>query len=308
MPAATDVPFALAFGAGLVASINPCGFALLPSLLFYYLGSRGSSPSLAGRVLDGLVVGLTVTAGFMVVFGTAGLLLSLGAQAVVRVVPWVTIVMGLVMAATGGWLLAGRHISMAIPGIRASRGAGYRSMFIFGIAYAVGSLSCTLPIFLLVVGAGLSAGSVLGTVGVFFAYGLGTATILLLLCLATAGFREILIRQIRRLLPYLNRISGALLLAGGSYVVYYWLSLLSGADQSGAVRLVQSLQRAAQELVASVDDRIWLVAGVGLVAGSLLTLAARLLRRDDDLGPGLDDDDEERAAVPERVEDLRSEP
>ena len=66
-------PFALAFGAGMVATINPCGFAMLPAYLSYFLGSedrdhagRSASDPGLGRAA---VVGLSVTAGFIVVFG-----------------------------------------------------------------------------------------------------------------------------------------------------------------------------------------------------------------------------------------------
>lgn len=280
----SEVPLALAFGAGLVASINPCGFALLPSLLFYYLGSTPPGGSRAARVADGLVVGLVLSAGFMLVFGVAGILMGLGARAVVEAVPWVTVVMGAALMALGGWLLAGKRLAIAFPGVEARQGPGYRSLFLFGTAYAVGSLSCTLPVFLLVVGSALATGSLVGTVGVFLAYGLGMATVLMLLCLGTAGFRELVVRKIRRLFPYLNRISGALLLLGGAYVVFYWVSLLSGAEGSGAVRLLQGLQKWAQGVLLGVGERPWFFLGAALAAAALLTVAVRLVRASRDSG------------------------
>ena len=33
-----DAPLALAFTAGMVATVNPCGFAMLPAYLSYFLG------------------------------------------------------------------------------------------------------------------------------------------------------------------------------------------------------------------------------------------------------------------------------
>ena len=33
-----DAPLGLAFAAGLVATINPCGFAMLPAYLSFFLG------------------------------------------------------------------------------------------------------------------------------------------------------------------------------------------------------------------------------------------------------------------------------
>ena len=40
-----DAPLALAFAAGLVATVNPCGFAMLPAYLSYFMG-RGSSKAM----------------------------------------------------------------------------------------------------------------------------------------------------------------------------------------------------------------------------------------------------------------------
>lgn len=272
----------LAFAAGLVASVNPCGFALLPSLLVYYLGTDPNGETGGARVGDGLVVGLVLTAGFMVVFGAVGAVFALGGRAIVRVVPWVTVVTGLGLIGLGVWLATGRHVAIPLPGVRGRPGNGYRSLFLFGAAYAVGSLSCTLPVFLLVVGSGLAAGSAVGTLAVFLTYALGMSTVLMILCLGTAGLRELVFRRVRRLFPYLNRISGVLLVVGGAYVVYYWSSLLRGADQSRAVRFVQDLQRRAQDLVLSIGERWWLLLGILLLGTGLLVLGLRVLRG----GPG----------------------
>lgn len=282
MPAAgpAEVSYALAFGAGLVASVNPCGFALLPPLLFYYLGTTGRQRG-AGRLADGLVAGLVLTSGFMLVFGLVGLVFALGARAVVRVVPWVTVGMGGALVVLGGWLVTGRHLSVRLPGLRTRPGedGGYGSLFLFGTAFAVGSLSCTLPVFLLVVGSALATGSVVGTLGAFLAYALGMSTVLMVLCLGTAGFREVLVRKVRRLFPYLNRISGVLLILGGGYVVYYWTALLTGADRSAPIRLLQNVQRWAQDVVIGVGDQVWVLVGIALAAAALLALAVRILRR-----------------------------
>jgi len=152
-------------------------------------------------------------------------------------------------------------------------------MFAFGAAYAVGSLSCTLPIFLVVVGSAVATGSPLGIVLTFLAYGLGTSTILMLLCLGTAGFREVLVSAVRPLMPHMTRISGALLVLGGGYMVYYWISLLEGSGEGAPIRFMQGLQRDAQDLVARPGNRLWLAVGVALVVVAMLSLAFKLLRR-----------------------------
>jgi cytochrome c biogenesis protein CcdA len=299
-----QVPYALAFSAGLLATVNPCGFALLPSFVGYYLGARRPGASTGASLVDGLVVGVLLTTGFLAVFGSVGLVVALGARAVVEVVPWAAIGIGIGLVGVGLWLLAGRRLSVRLPGLRPSVAGGYRTILAFGVAYGVGSLSCTLPIFLVVVGSAVSAGSPLDTVGVVFAYALGMATILMLLSLATAGFREVLVRAIRPLLAHASRISGVLLVLGGSYVVYYWAALLSGSGESGAIEVVQDLQARAQEAILRPGEPVWLAVGATLLAGALL---AYLLRRgrdpgsrptaSDELAVELELESEEREAV-----------
>ena len=64
--AVIDAPLALAFTAGMVATVNPCGFAMLPAYLSYFLGIEGTDdgPAEAG-VLRALVVGAVVSLGFV---------------------------------------------------------------------------------------------------------------------------------------------------------------------------------------------------------------------------------------------------
>ena len=46
------IPLGYAFGAGMVSTVNPCGFAMLPAYLGLYLGSRDFSPLLSTGVSD----------------------------------------------------------------------------------------------------------------------------------------------------------------------------------------------------------------------------------------------------------------
>lgn len=148
-----EIPFALAFTAGLVATVNPCGFAMLPAYLAYFMGTedqgRTHGPRTVGR---GLVVGGVVSAGFLTVFGVAGVLITLGVQAVVGALPWAAMVVGVAVALLGVAMLAGLEPASSLPKLASggpSRGLG--GVYVFGLSYAVASLSCTLPIFLVVV-------------------------------------------------------------------------------------------------------------------------------------------------------------
>ena len=63
----------LSFIRGLVASINPCGFVLLPTYLMYFLGVSAADPhARKAPISRALLVGAMVSSGFIVVFFAIG--------------------------------------------------------------------------------------------------------------------------------------------------------------------------------------------------------------------------------------------
>jgi cytochrome c biogenesis protein CcdA len=216
---------ALAFGAGLVAALNPCGFALLPGYLALVV--QGTSPrGPLNAVARALVATLVMTAGFVAVFGTFGLLTVAAANTVQRYLPYVTLLIGIVLILLGVWLLAGRGLGVLLPDAVVGR-AGWAptarlgSMAGYGVGYALASLTCTVGPFLAVTGATLESNTALHRVAVFAAYAGGFALVVGVLAVATALAGTVVLDRLRRVVPYIGRISGALLIAVGAYVAYY---------------------------------------------------------------------------------------
>ena len=94
-------------------------------------------------------------------------------------------------------------------------------MFGYGVGYAIASLSCTVGPFLAVTGAGLSGGSLAGRMWIYVAYAGGFALVVGALAIAVALAGSALTDRMRRILPYINRIGGAVLILVGLYVAYY---------------------------------------------------------------------------------------
>jgi len=232
-----DAPLAYAFGVGMVATFNPCGFAMLPAYLSYFLGLEGAThPDQRASVLRALAVGLSVTLGFLLVFGIIGILLKGSLDTIQARLPWVTLVLGVGLVVLGIWYLTGRTLTLPIP--KPARGADNRelwSTFAFGVSYALVSLSCTIPTFLVAVTATFEDSNLLSGFAVFIAYGLGMGLVLMVLTMAIALAEQGLVRNLRRVLPYVNRVAGALLVLAGAYVAYYgWYELrVQDGDTSG---------------------------------------------------------------------------
>ncbi len=230
------LPLGLAFGAGMVAAVNPCGFAMLPAYLSLYLGANEedfAKRSSLMRLLSALLVGATVSSGFVLLFAAAGLAISAGGSALLALMPALGTVIGGALVLIGLWMLAGRTLYTGVFERLASRvgdpgRVSMRGFFLFGLAYGAASLNCTLPVFLAVIGSSLATGGVLAGAGQFLGFGLGMAAVLMVLTLALAFFKQGLVKWLRRAVPYVQLASAVLLVLAGAYIIYYWSSAQSG--------------------------------------------------------------------------------
>jgi cytochrome c-type biogenesis protein len=268
-----DLAFAL--GAGMLATVNPCGFAMLPGYLTMVIAGGGEATRTA-RVGRALAASALMTAGFVVVFGVFGLL-SLPLRGVLQqYLPVVTVVIGVVMVVLGVLLLAGRQLTLLLP--KPARGAPSTrvvSMAGYGVAFAVASLSCTIGPFLAATGIALRGGDLTTGITTFVAYALGMGLVVAVLAVAAALASTAVATGIRRVLPYVPRIGGVLLLVTGAYVGYYGYYELrlfhGGGDASDpvvdAAREIQSTLVGWLDALGPVPVTVALAA---LVAGGVL--------------------------------------
>ena len=226
------LPLGFAFGAGLVASVNPCGFAMLPAYLALYMGSTAETEQQANVVVrlgKAILVGAVVTLGFIVLFGIAGLIIGGGARQVIGVIPWIGLTIGIVLTLVGGWLLSGGKIYTAIAQQASTKfgdpsKVGVKGYFLFGLSYGTASLSCTLPIFIAVLGIGVATNTLLDSLVSFLLFGLGMGTVILVLTIAMALFKGALVGALHKILPYTQPVSAAFMILAGAYIVFYWLT------------------------------------------------------------------------------------
>lgn len=256
----------LAFGAGLVAAVNPCGFVMLPAYLALVV--RGDTPGTLTAVGRALAATAAMAAGFVLVFGGFGLLTVSAAATVQHYLPLATLVVGIALVALGLWLLAGRELPTAASVLRRverAPSARIGSMFGYGLSYAVASLSCTIAPFLAVTGAGLRGQSLVGTLSVYLAYAAGFTLIVGVLAVAAALTHSAFAVRLRRIGRYVNPISGLLLVAVGLYVAYYGLYELrlfwgDGSPQDPVIEAAARVQGAIAGWVHRHGGWPWLVA------------------------------------------------
>ncbi|MBI4082237.1 MAG: cytochrome c biogenesis protein CcdA [Candidatus Lambdaproteobacteria bacterium] len=229
---AAYLPVGYAFGAGMVSTVNPCGFAMLPAYLALYLGTgsadfyRRPAPV---RGVRALWISAAMTAGFVLLFGVVGSVVAVGGRLVISAMPWMGLLIGVALLLFGLWMLTGRSLSAGVfhrlaERIGDPRNVSGRGFFLYGIAFGAASLSCTLPIFLTVVGSAITAEGMASGLAQFIGYALGMGAVVLALTLSAALVKEgLLVRRMRRVLPYVQPLSASLLVLAGGFIVYYWL-------------------------------------------------------------------------------------
>lgn len=230
------LPLGFAFTVGMVATVNPCGFVMLPAYLGLYIGIDNGAESipLHKRLVRAGTVSFSVGLGFILLFGVVGLIITSLTSSIVQYFDWVGLAVGILLGGTAGYVLTGGKLynnfaQSTGAKIGDPRNTTLMGYFLFGVSYAVASLGCTLPLFLAVV-ASSSTGSFLFGTSQFISYALGMAFLFTALTLSVALWQSVMINWARKTIPYVQPVSGVLLLLAGAYLVFYWLTVGGLAD------------------------------------------------------------------------------
>jgi cytochrome c-type biogenesis protein len=232
-----DGNFALALTSGMVVTLNPCGFAMLPAYLGSFLGRRTTEDeqrSVVAGVARALKVSAAISLGFMGVFLILGVAVRLGAKAIYSVSQWLTIGIGLLLIAAGIAMLSGKRLPILTPKLeRGGEDGSFRSMFVFGVSYAVASLGCSLGIFVAYSLSTAKSNGVASAVVSFVMYGLGFALIISALTVSLALAQGWFLRGLRRAMQYIDQLAAVFMLLAGVYLTWYGYNEVR--DKSSAV-------------------------------------------------------------------------
>lgn len=255
---------ALALAAGVLAAVNPCGFALLPAYVSLLVVSEEQ-----GRIRRALALTAAMTLGFVTVFGLFGLIAAPSADWIGQRLPWLTVAIGLVLAGLGGWMLTGRGIPSPVPKLRQAPELTRRfgSMYLFGISFALASLGCTIGPFLVVVASSFSSPQ---GIWLFLAYAAGMALVVGTVAVAVALAQQSVLRWLRRWAGATQRVAGALMVLAGAYVAWYgWFGIRQNTDPAASDPVIDAFGTAQTWLSAWLDGL-----GVTTIALALLALTA----------------------------------
>ena len=267
--------FAYSFMLGVLAAVNPCGFVLLPAYLLYFLGIDSNNQQ--APVKRALVVSAAVSSGFLLVFIIIGTISRLFTQWIELNAKYAGLLIGLALVVMGVAMLAGWKPSFITPTIAGQRDRSLRAMFVFGIAYAVASIGCTI---------GFLTTAIFGSIGVHgFAsgvisivlYGAGMALLVSTLTVTLAVAKGGLLRVLRNGLRYMDKLAAGFIVLTGLYLSWYWYVAIS--ERSSAGNVTSNVENWQSDVAAFLQRQgAWRLALVFAAVIGLATVVAKRAR------------------------------
>jgi cytochrome c-type biogenesis protein len=180
---------------------------------------------------------------------------------------WPAVAVAAALVALGVALLVGWHLPWSTPRLdKGGRTRSLTSIALFGVSFAITSLSCSFPLFF---------GSIINSFGrsgfveglsTFIGYGLGMGLVITALTVALASGQSWMVTALRLVMRHLDRIAGVFLIASGAYLAWYWVGRSDTAGLDPVERFAGNLQDFVNRQGA---DRVVLVLGAVIVAAAL---------------------------------------
>jgi cytochrome c biogenesis protein CcdA len=263
--------FTYSFLLGVLAAVNPCGFAMLPNYLLYFLGLDSPDRSTRSSVQQSLRVGLSVSSGFLAVFLVVGVISRVFTQWIEQNAKYAALAIGVLLVITGIRMFSGWKPRFMTTNPTRSLARDTKSMFIYGVIYAIASIGCTIGFLTTAVfGSFTTHGVVSGVVSVVL-YGLGMSLLVTALTVTLGLARQGLVSSIRGILPYITRASALLTVLTGLYLSWYWFVAITERSSLGLLASrVESAQTRLATLLQDIGGRGLAVILCGVIVGAVI--------------------------------------
>lgn len=266
----------LSFGSGLLAAVNPCGFVLLPTYLMFFLGLNGRPGTQRSTVGRALLVSGALSAGFMTVFIIVGGISRLFTDWLNQNAKYLALLIGLALIVLGIAMLFGYRLPFSTPKLETGRrDQTVLSMYVFGVAYAIASIGCTIgPFSATVLGTIDTDGFVQGIFAVVL-YGLAMSLLITTLTVTLAIAQGGLLSSLRSAMTYVEIASAVVMILSGLYLSWYWFNDIRAKYDDNLTGDVLNWQERIAQLL---DDNRLLLAilfSIIVVAAITYTVVAR---------------------------------
>lgn len=269
----------LSFGSGLLAAVNPCGFVLLPTYLMYFLGVSGRPGTQRATVRRALLVSSALSAGFMTIFVIVGGVSRLFTDWLNQNAKYVALLIGIALVILGIAMLFGYRLPFSTPKLETGkRDQTIASMYVFGLAYAIASIGCTLgPFSATVLGTIDTDGFFQGIIAVLL-YGIAMSLLITTLTVTLALAQGGLLKSLRTGMTYVEIASAVVMILSGLYLSWYWFNDIRDKYDDNLTGHVLNWQERIAQFID--DNRLVLAIAFAIIVGIALTYTFISRRRE----------------------------
>ena len=235
--------FAYSFILGVLAAVNPCGFVLLPTYLIFFLGTREEPNLKTGeRLRRALVVSSGISIGFLAIFFVIGVISRLFTQWIELNAKYASLAIGIVLVIGGARMLTGWTPKFAVPQIGGVQTKTFRATVVYGVAYAVASIGCTIGFLTTAVFGSIAINGFVSGVLSILLYGLGMAMLVTALTVSLAFAKTGLLTIVKNQLHLIQRLGAIFVTLTGIYLVFYWYAAISETRSASFVTRIERWQ------------------------------------------------------------------
>ena len=269
----------LSFGSGLLAAVNPCGFVLLPTYLMYFLGVSGRPGTQRATIRRALLVSAALSAGFMTIFIVVGGVSRLFTDWLNQNAKYVSLLIGVALVILGIAMLFGYRLPFSTPKLETGkRDQTVASMYVFGLAYAIASIGCTLgPFSATVLGTIDTDGFFQGIIAIVL-YGLAMSLLITTLTVTLALAQGGLLKSLRIGMTYVEIASAVIMILSGLYLTWYWFNDIRDKYDDDFTGQVLNWQERIAQIID--DNRLVLAIVFAVIVGVALTYTFVSRRRE----------------------------
>lgn len=234
--------FTWGLSGGIASFFSPCALPMLPAYLSYYVAADTEKETRAGTetaannsgwytsssLARGVTFGGIASLGMFSAFALVAVVTGVLGDVLKPIIPVLIPIVGVVIIGLGIAMLANQASwlsqSVSLP---EWKNPSARHFFAFGVLFAFAALGCTAPVFVGITLTVLSSGGIVSATTVFTGYAGGMVGMFIVMTGLVAFAKNETARQLRSLIPYVERASAVLLIAAGGYMLYYYWQLLS---------------------------------------------------------------------------------
>jgi len=226
------------FSLGVITFFSPCAFPMLPGYISYYIGLSNNDfkfkLSKKHRIYvffkEGILGGLFCALGALSMLIIIGFSISFFGELVREQIKenliQFNLVVGIIIIIMGLIMLTNYKIELPFKIKNAPKRKGYYGLFIYGILYALVSISCVIPLFIGLILRAFYSSSILEGILVFFSYALGLAILFIIVTILTLGAKTAIIKNINKILPKIQKIGSIILIFVGIWIIFnYFITI-----------------------------------------------------------------------------------